>query len=374
MIFTAGVGSGHNQVAKTLRDQLLENPNNTVETLDVIKTISPFFSKVVLDSYLAMLKHMPSMWGLLHDQFDQHKVKDEPFTLMNSFLARELNNSIEDFVPDIIVNTHPFASNLMGTLRQRGKVVCPVVTVITDYNVHTAWLHSYIDKIYVAAPLLKSFVSMLNIPESRITSKGLPVRKQFVEIQQHPVEKIRKKLTLTDKPTLLFMGGGLGLGDITEVLSYTDRTISGCQIVVVCGSNDTLYNALAARNWNNRVLLFRYVENVAELMYTADLVITKPGGVTCTEALCLGKPLGLISPIPGQESRNQHFFLNNGVAISIPSNRYAGYIIADLIKNKKRRFVMGQLAKDLTNVHADIDIINDWSEILSKSTLDTLRY
>ncbi len=371
MIFSAGVGSGHNQVAKTIRDSVLQNPGNTVELLDVIKTISPFLSKVVLDSYLVMLRHIPSMWGLLHDQFDSSKVKEEPYTLMNHFLARELNEYIADFKPDIIVNTHPFASNLMGTLRQRGKTKCPVASIITEYNIHSMWIHSYIDRFYVAAPLLGSFVNMLSIPESKIVSTGMPVRKQFYEVKQKSVAEVRKTLTLSNKPTLLFMGGGLGLGDITDVLYYTDQKISGSQIMVVCGSNEELYDMLAAKEWNNRILLMRFVDNVAELMYTSDIVITKPGGVTCTEALSLGRPLALISPIPGQETRNQHFFLNNGVAVSVPSNKYAGYIIDDLLQDKQRRALMSQLAVRIGNIHADLDIIRDWDNLLGESTLDT---
>ena len=106
-------------------------------------------------------------------------------------------------------------------------------------------------------------------------------------------------------------------------------------------------------------------------MNQADVIITKPGGITCTEALVLGKPIALISPIPGQEVRNQQFFLNLGVAITLPSGQFAGHVLRELLDNEERLATMQHLAIHSSNINAAEDIVTDITAFIGHNSLDT---
>ncbi len=372
IIFSASVGSGHDQVAKSIAQDIEQRlPNSVVEIHDVIKTISPFLSKILLESYLGILRHMPEVWGMIHNQFDRDETKDPSLNLANRLLTIELKKCLSDFNPDIIICTHPFASNLMGGLRFSGDINCPAVTIITDYNIHSYWVHQGIDRYYLAHPLLCDYLASFGIPYSQIRHYGIPVRKQFNKVWEDAQNQADHEKFVGKYSTLLFMGGGLGLGDIFHVLENTDRVMQDAQLIVVCGHNDKLYYEIRNNSWKNAILPLQFVTNIAEVMNQADVIITKPGGITCTEALVLGKPIALISPIPGQEVRNQQFFLNLGVAITLPSGQFAGHVLRELLDNEERLATMHHLAIHSSNINAAEDIVTDITAFIGHNSLDT---
>jgi processive 1,2-diacylglycerol beta-glucosyltransferase len=155
------------------------------------------------------------------------------------------------------------------------------------------------------------------------------------------------------------MGGGLGLGDLLGIVKQVDKYLINNQFIIACGKNEELFDKAKQLKTNNIIKVIPYVDNISQYMKCSDIIVTKPGGITVTEAMILGKPLALISPIPGQERHNESYLLNQGVAISLPSNRYGGIILSNLMKNKKRMEVMAQLQSLLTNANATRDIVND---------------
>jgi processive 1,2-diacylglycerol beta-glucosyltransferase len=117
-----------------------------------------------------------------------------------------------------------------------------------------------------------------------------------------------------DLPVLLVLSGGFGMGPVTEILGELNKLAQPVQIVVVCGRNEDLRRELAVLDRRHPTHVLGFVANMHELMAAADLVITKPGGLTTSEALALGKPIFVLNPIPGQEAANSDFLLEHGAA------------------------------------------------------------
>jgi len=359
LFFSASIGNGHDQAANTIASEIrLQYPDAKVQVLDIVNTISPFLSRVVLDSYLALVKHAPNFWGLLHDQFATPKESNEPLELMNKVLANEVRTRITHFNPNIIINTHAFASTINGLLKQQKKISMPVATLITDYNLHSFWTHKSIDYFFVATPFIKKIITNLNFSSERVLATGLPVRTAFNEITKQRKSDVFYKLGLEEKKTLLFMGGGLGLGDIISKVKASDQEFENYNFLVACGSNKELYQKASSLQTKNTLIPLNFVDNIHEYMYISDCIITKPGGLTTTEAMILGKPMALISPIPGQETHNLQYFLNKGVAIALPNNEYAGMMLAELMYDSNRLDVMSKFSRGLVNSNATKEIVN----------------
>lgn len=361
LILSSSYGSGHNQVAYALEEYLLElEPTCQVKIVDVIETISPFFNKIILESYLKMLQLAPRIYGKIYSQTEQNNPY-EPGFLMNKLLTATVKDIISKYEPHLIISTHSFASLLMGSLRQNQEITAPCVTVVTDYALHSGWVHPGNDRYYIALDDLKFLVSRYGIEPHKIKSFGIPVRKKFREVVMLTPAQLRQQLKLPCLPAILFMGGGLGLGDITEVLLSTDKVLHNYQFLVACGHNKELLEQLnnTKTDYVNHIVAYGFTDQIPELMSVSRLVVSKPGGVSSTEAFCLHKPLAMISPIPGQEMRNHDFFLNQGVAVSIPSNEHAGTVIGHLLNSPLRLEAMQKLDVQMGNVKAAEEIARD---------------
>lgn len=360
LFLTSNIGGGHTQAAKTLADGFSKHPlNHEVKIIDIIETFSPLLSKVVLESYLALLRHAPTLWGMFYDQFMEPKSGSDTTEILNRIISPEIMKCIDDFQPDLIVNTYALGSTVIGSLKQRKLLDIPAATIITDYNINSFWIHPGIDRYYVAADALKPLLANFNIPVDNIRPLGLPVRPVFLEAKAISPSEMRKQLELEEKNTILFMGGGLGLGDIMQIVGKIDKVLDNSQLLIACGHNkELLYNAQQLEV-SNKLIPFPYTEEIDKYMQASDFIITKPGGLTLSECMVLNKPLALISPIPGQESNNQFFFLNQGIAISLPNNKYAGIIFKTFSNNKLRLESMIRLQQQLGKPNSTKDIIED---------------
>jgi processive 1,2-diacylglycerol beta-glucosyltransferase len=129
---------------------------------------------------------------------------------------------------------------------------------------------------------------------------------------------VRRRLGLRDDlPVLLILGGGFGMGPVAGIVKQLNKVETAVQVVVVCGRNEALRRELAALDRRHPTHVLGFVGNMHELMAIATIVVTKPGGLTTSEALALGRPMFILDPIPGQEAANSDFLLEQGAAVKI---------------------------------------------------------
>ncbi|MDL2281391.1 hypothetical protein LJC10_06025 [Selenomonadales bacterium OttesenSCG-928-I06] len=206
-------------------------------------------------------------------------------------------------------------------------------------------------------------ISTQGFAENKIVITGIPVRSAFEESEKEKRELV-KIFDLDDEiPTVLIMGGGAGFLPMAEIIEMFKKQNLSLQLILVAGKNENLYNKLVKiTNDDNDLLkikVFGYVENIAELMTCADLLISKPGGVTCAEALAKKLPMVIYKPLPGVEQRNTEYLVNNNAAVCAGSSQELVLILKDFIsaessklkniKDKEYLFNMGKSTSDTTD-------------------------
>ena len=359
LIFSASIGAGHDSVARALTESLAEvRPGSEVKTVDTFNYINRVLHKAVFGSYMETLKFTPKVWGYLYEQAEEGERLVDLGQILSKLFSPKLVRLLNEFKPDVIVSTHAFPTGILSVLKERIGVQIPMAAVVTDFHVHTYWIHHGIDRYFIPAPDLAYHLLEDGIAAEKIKGTGIPIRAQFSSVVDP--EAVRRELGLNSHPSVLVMGGGLGLGRI-ELIVKELLNNSMFEVVVVAGKNQRLVDKLAGLK-NARLHTFGFVENMARVVAACDLVISKPGGVTTAEVLALRKPLIIYSPLPGQEDRNTDYLLNKGAAIKV---RKLDMLIPEIMSfwnDPLRRRHVREMAEKLSTAHAARLV---WDELLS---------
>lgn len=322
LIITAPLGNGHNAVASAVSSCFTRMyPDSECKILDMFEYISPRLKKATASGYFLSMKTLSHMHGVASNVYDYQDEKDfneyTPSRLADEFLASRLRHAIDDYAPDCIVCTMVFAAQSVDLLKERGAVTCPCFGIITDFTVQNYWCDVENFE-YIVAPseYLEPQFARREIDFSRVLPYGIPIRDRFRHA--HDKMEMRRKFELEqDLPTILIMSGGMGFGDIPDYIEAIEELPFTVQIIVICGSNEKLYEQVCAMDVTIPIKVFGFVENVDEIMDAADCLLSKPGGITTSESLAKGLPMLMIHPLPGVEDRNVEFLQANGAAIYI---------------------------------------------------------
>ena len=367
LILYGSYGGGHKSAANAIKNHIEENYEEfNVTAVDCIEYISKIINKITTGAYNQMAKKAPWAWKRVY--FGSEKgFLSKISNGMNKLMAKKLYHLIEEENPNIIVSTHPFATQMVGRLKRKGKINCKVSTIMTDFEIHSQWLQEseYIDNYFVAQTGMKESMVKLGIDSSKIYVTGIPMSERFLE--NFDRKEILREFELEDnKKTVLFFGGGeMGLGkDRTcEILKTLVESFENIQVVAISGRNEVMQDAfqeiVANSNSSNRVKILDYTQKVPELMSISSLVITKPGGLTTTESLASGLPMIIINPIPGQEEQNAEFLEKSKVGIWLQKNDDIKKVLETVILNdelleqmrkNKNKFAKKTSTKDICEI------------------------
>lgn len=345
LIFSVSIGSGHDQVAHTLRNEFIhQNNSSRVRIINTINFISPILDKVILDSYLNILRIYPKAWGKIYEKTNKLDPIIDINDITNRLMTSKLRKTAVNFDPDLIICTHSFPSAIIANLKQRNKISCPLVTIITDFNIHSSYINEKTDYYVIPHEELTYVMENFGVEAGRILPLGIPIRREFTEVLSR--NDIVKKLGLNESKTLLVMGGGLGLGQINDIVKAIDSYMSDVQILAVAGRNHRLESKLKSLVTRNRLIVYGFINNIHELMEVSDCIVTKPGGVTTAEILSKQKPLVIFSPLPGQEYENAEFLLNFGAAVATSDVRKIPVLINQIFSSEIRM----KYFKDMTGI------------------------
>lgn len=318
LVLSGSIGHGHMQTAQAIKEtaERWYGTEADVHVVDYMEQVSPHLHSVGTYCFVQWVKLFPSMYGYLFNKTRKDRKLAQLLKGVRFTSLRPLMKLIDQMKPTVIVSTFPAASAAVSKLKERGIIDCPAVTVITDHTDHSFWIHPYTDKYLVGSQDAKTRLIEQGVPQSRIEMTGIPVRPDFYE--SYSKTELRKKYELDpSKTTVLLMGGGCGLLDpsileLIEQASWAQKM----QFIVICGRNDKLRSQLErwAESSPLHVRVEGYVKPVHEYMAMSDLMITKSGGVTTTEAVVQQLPLLVYKPLPGQEQDNIRYLLRSGVA------------------------------------------------------------
>lgn len=328
LIFYGSYGGGHLSAARSIKEYIhLNYPDINVSMVDCIEFINKALNKVTTKAYSGMAKNAHWAWKKLYYGSENGTFAKVSNT-MQKIMAVKLYKCLQICQPDLIISTHPFSSHMCAILKKKKKTNAKIATIITDYAPHREWLMfpEYIDYFFVAHNGMKDNLLFRGIPEHKIKVTGIPISNRF--LLNYDKSKILSEFSLsTELKTILFFAGGeqgLGKDKVFNMLKSIIIKFPQLQIIVICGKNKKIkhnFDSLVfSTKSNERVKILEYSTKIPELMSVADLVITKPGGLTTTECLASELPMIVINPIPGQEEENAHFLENKGVAIWLKNN------------------------------------------------------
>lgn len=353
LILHASVGAGHTRAAQAVAAALaLEAPDATVMTVDALALARPLFKRAYGEGYLKLVEKAPSLFGMLFEMTDKpakrKSMGDGLRRAVQRWGAVHLEELIRDGGWNAIVHTHFLAPELISAMRRRGRTAIPQLTVVTDYDAHRIWAHDPTERYCVASPLAASSLRSHGVPAAAIEVTGIPVMPAF----SSPVDRTKtlKSFGLTgEHPVVIQASGGHGIGPVEETFRALLATSVPTELVVVCGRNEAARKKIASIRppARHRVTVIGFTDRMRDLMAVADLLVTKPGGLTVSEALACGLPMALISPIPGQEARNSDFLLENGAAVKANSVAALTGKVEELLSSETRLSEMRRKAKAL---------------------------
>lgn len=321
LISTVTAGGGHLQAAAALDEAWRAlRPEDSVRKVDLLDGVSPLFRRVYADGYMQLVGRAPELWGMVFSKTDNPALLRRLARFRRGFSRRTYRGFVHllrEYQPDVLLCTHYQPLEVLAGLKGRKDRRPPCTAcVITDFEAHAFWMAEEVDLYFVAAPETKGRLLARGIADDRVIASGIPVAAKFSQ----PVDTAAVRRTLgirDDLATLLVLSGGFGTGPIGEILRALDTVESTFQVLVVAGRNEEMRRELAAIECRHPVRVLGYASNMHELMTIADLIITKPGGLTSSEALAVGRPLCIINPIPGQEAANSDFLLERGAAVKV---------------------------------------------------------
>jgi processive 1,2-diacylglycerol beta-glucosyltransferase len=324
LILSASYGGGHNQVARALTSAIqLQAPGMKIITVDYCDLMLPFFNRLTQFGYTQSIRHFPVGYALYY----QATGKISPDSFWQRHLNRigysELMMLVDRLQPRVIISTFPIPAGVLSEMKETGHLNVPVVTVITDMCVHSQWIHPNTDLYIVGSKEIADGLVERGVPRSVIVDSGIPILPEFnLDYKQAELRK-----AFHYKPgdkIILIMGGSDGIFRATRFKLH--RTLeelpSGVQALILTGYNQELYEKLqplTAKYTNFRVE--KFYENMASLMRIADLLITKAGGITISEALASGLPMVIYKPTPGQEEVNANYLWRHRAAIIAKTER-----------------------------------------------------
>ncbi len=316
LIFSITTGQGHNQTAKVLCDYF-NSVGVECSYMDVYEYINPLLSESVSKIYLMSTKNMPKIFGKVYGHFENRPV-DEMHGLpkfTTNMLARKLKKFVREEAPDFIICTHVFAALLVTCLGDHIAKRIKKIGIITDFTIHPYWEDTRLDYYITAGEALTNQGIKKGIAKEKIKPFGIPIDPKF-EKKMNKQDALRV-LGLEQKPTILVMSGSMGFGNILDEICALDKLDLDFQIVSICGNNEKMKKSIDKLETRKKVYNYGYVDNVDVFMDAADCIVTKPGGLTTSEALAKGLPMIMNNPVPGQEDRNVEFLLNAGAAIKV---------------------------------------------------------
>ncbi len=323
-ILHATAGSGHRSAAQALARALGDlSPDALVREMDTLVFASRFYQSTYAQGYDAMAKRAPRLWGALYTLWEQqpvHRSAGPARLALDRLSLRRLVRVVEREAPDAVVCTHFLPVEALAPRRGQGRLRVPLYCVITDFTAHPMWVYPHVDRYFVASDEVAAELHGHGVPRDRIEVTGIPVDPRFAHELGREAARTRMGLDPA-KPVVLVMGGGSGVGPMADLANRLASIDAAPQVVVVCGTNVRLQRQVAAlpAAQAGQVHALGFTQDVDVLLEAADAVVSKAGGLTCSEALIKRTPLVVFRPTPGQEVRNAQYLESGGAAVHVDS-------------------------------------------------------
>jgi 1,2-diacylglycerol 3-beta-galactosyltransferase len=350
LFLTCDSGGGHRSVTDAIVgavDRLFPDKYRC-HLADIMADGFPFPLNKAGVLYGPVVNRLPRSWGVLWHTTNGRNRSPLVLRLVAPLAFNRLTGLLRAAKPDIVVSTHPWANHIPAWLIQRLDSSVPLVTVITDpINIHHWWLYPEVDLCLVPTDQARQKALQAGLAPAKVRVVGMPVSLGFTDDAPNKAA-LRKKLGLAaDRVTILVVGGGDGMGNVFPVARTAAQSGLDIQLVIVAGRNDGLKTRLETTSWQVPTHVLGFVNNMHELMHSADLLVTKAGPSTITEALSCGLPMLITGALRGQEEGNAEWVAETGAAILTQTPQELVAALHELARNGNGRLLhMGKRARE----------------------------
>lgn len=347
LILSCNTGEGHNTAAKAVSAALSANGDHC-ETADALAFLSERMSEFICGWHVRIYRRMPVLFNTGYKVVERSQNGSDKETVMSRFFSKaadKLAAAVKEGGYDAVVCTHPFSA-YMYTLTERKHELSPKTAfVATDYTCSPTVDKSKLDAYFIPHESLKSYFVSCFIPEHKLVPTGIPVRAEFY----NKVDKAEAKRALgipESKRNVLLACGSMGCGPLKELTEELSRKLPhDAYLTVICGSNDKLKRKLDRLKLPQNVRILGFTNNISLYMDSAEFIVTKAGGLTCSEALAKRLPLVFINAVGGCENYNRRFFVDNGMAAETKSS--ITELAIKLFKSPKKLAAMQAAMEDI---------------------------
>ena len=347
LLFSVTTGEGHNATARAIARAFEERGAET-KIVDAYRLSGRFMYNVLDKGYLLVTSYLKHGYGVAYS-IAEHRRGNSYRRSLSRFsgrsLAKKFKRVIDEFDPDVIISTHSLASKILDIVKQRYGLRAKVVGIVTDFTMHPFWEEALrLDRLILPCEPLLPLALKKGFREEQIRSLGIPINPKFSVTT--PKEEARRELSIHPTcPTLMIMSGSMGYGNIIKTLRKLDAMPEDFQMIVVCGNNKKMHEKIAKRIWKKPMLNFGFTDRVPLLMDASDAIITKPGGLTTSEALSRTLPMIIRNPIPGHEVRNVRFLTREGAAITTGKGVSLEDTVRKILSEDTRREMIAAIQK-----------------------------
>lgn len=291
------------------------DPNWRVIIVDGFAECANFPLRKGVFLYGPAIKHSPRLYSRLFHMTNTASRFHAAYRLSKPFLRQGITQLLERTRPDVIVSVHPLLNHItLQAMRDIGIRV-PFITVITDLvSIHTAWVAPGVTVCVTPTEAARDYAVASGVAPKRVRLLGMPIDPSFAEQPSTTPEERKAALGLDPNlPAILLVGGGEGAGGLARAAYALGGLSARAQLVIVTGRNRALYTQLLHERDSFRMpmTVLGFVHNMPELMRAADVVATKAGPGSISEAMACGLPVILTGYIPGQEEGNVDYVLDN---------------------------------------------------------------
>ncbi len=311
-------GGGHRSATNAMIEALeLEFPGRFELTMvDVFRDYLPAPLRYAPEMYIPLAKY-PQTWAMGYKALDGGRRARAFVHSVYPYVASSTKRLYRENPADLIVSVHPLVNT--GMLRTMKKNPTPFMTVVTDMvSTHAFWFDRRADVVVVPTDEAREKAIEYGIAEGNVRVVGLPVAERFRNPPADPMAVRRRLGWSTDRPVILLIGGGDGMGPMGRVAKAINEARLDATLVAICGRNESLREKLEALDWTMPHHLYGFTTEMPDFMAASDILVTKGGPGTISEGFIAGLPLVIYSRLPGQEEGNVDYVVEKRAGVWAP--------------------------------------------------------
>jgi 1,2-diacylglycerol 3-beta-galactosyltransferase len=315
LILTADAGFGHRSAANAVAaasEELFGDQCDVIIVNPLEDRRAPFFLRDSQSDYDKLVRRLPELYRLGYETSDAvvpAAIVEQTLTVLLFEVMRDI---VRTYRPDAILTTYPLYQSPLRAVMTITRAAIPLLVSITDLaTVHRLWFSSSVDLSLAPTEIVRDLALNYGLSPDQVQVTGIPVNPEVMR-EKRSKEEIRQALGWNPDPITVLAVGSRRVDRLIDTLNILNHFGQPLQLAIVAGKDEKLFRELQEIDWHMPVKIYDYVNNIPTLMKASDFIVCKAGGLIVTEALACGRPLLLIDAIPGQETGNADYVVQNG--------------------------------------------------------------